>query len=471
MPITPTYPGVYIEELPGGPPAITGVATSIGAFVDFFPQGPVNEAVQLLSWSDFERQFGGLDTRSEASYGIQQFFLNGGSEAYAVRATSTTSGNARADRGDRTAGRGNGNNILEALAATPGSWGNNLRVDIDYGTSDPTSQFNLTVSEVSISGGVTQTVATEPFRNLTLDSTQSNYAVSVVQNGSQLITLHLLGTVARPAQTGTTSAGFVAVGLAWVANTTFPQGTMIVDANGYLEQASAGLSSAGPVTWPTAIGGTVQDGAITWQKVPTGSGNAWAATTAYSAGTVVSDGGAPANWFQAVAVAGTSGAGPVTWPTADGATVTDGTVVWQRITTGAGLLAPWSSATTYTTGAQIINSKGNRQVATTGGISGTSPPAWNDGAISDTTTDNTVTWTFEAGNGLAVTLPATLAVSLNGVAFTTRAQINAPSPPTTITWSWLTAALQAQIRAVDRSLANATVTLIGSAASLAFPAA
>src|SRR6516162_5946502 len=122
MPITPTYPGVYIEELPGGPPAITGVATSIGAFVDFFPQGPLNQAVQLLSWSDFERQFGGLDTRSEASYGIQQFFLNGGNEAYAVRATSTTSGNgAQSAAIVLEDGSGAGAvGILEATAATPG---------------------------------------------------------------------------------------------------------------------------------------------------------------------------------------------------------------------------------------------------------------------------------------------------------------------------------------------------------------
>ena len=385
-----------------------------------------------------------------------------------MRATSTTSGNGAQAAAivleDGSGGTAVG--ILEATAASPGSWGNNLRIDIDYGTSDPTNQFNLTVTEVSISGGVTQTVATEPFRNLTLDSTQSNFAVNVVQNGSQLITLQLLSTVARPAQTGTTSAGFVAVGLAWVANTTFPQGTIVVDANGYLEQASGGLSGAGPVTWPTAIGGTVQDGAITWQKVPTGSGSAWTANTAFSAGVVVSDGGT--NWFQAIAVAGTSGAGPVTWPTSDGGTVNDGTVVWQRVTTGAGLLEPWSSGTIYATGAQIIDSKGNRQVATTGGISGTAPPAWNDGAINDTTTDNTVTWTFESGNGLPVTLPSVLAVSLNGVAFSTHATINAPSPLTTISWSWLTAALQAQIWAVDRSLANATVTLIGSAASMAF---
>ena len=469
MPITPTYPGVYIEELPGGPPAITGVATSIGAFVDFFPQGPLNKAVQLHSWSDFERQFGGLDTRSEASYGIQQFFLNGGNEAYAVRATSTTSGNgAQSAAIVLEDGSGAGAvGILEATAATPGGWGNNLRIDIDYGTSDPTTQFNLTVTEVSISGGVTQNVATEPFRNLTLDSTQSNYAVNVVKNGSQLITLQLLSTVARPAQTGTTSAGFVAVALAWTANTTFPQGTMIVDANGYLEQAIAGLSGSVAVTFPTAIGGTVQDGAITWQKVPAGSGNAHAASTAYSLGVVVSDGG---SWFQAVAVAGTSGAGPVTWPTADGRTITDGTVVWQRITTGAGLLQPWSAGTAYAVDSLIIDSNGNRQKVTTGGVSGTAPPTWAHTTFNntETTPDGTVTWTLQEGGGLAVVLPATLIVSLNGVDFPTHAQLNAPTPPTMVTWSWLTAALQAQIRKVDRSLANATVTLIGSAASLAF---
>ncbi len=33
MPINPTYPGVYIEEIPSGVRTITGVATSITAFV------------------------------------------------------------------------------------------------------------------------------------------------------------------------------------------------------------------------------------------------------------------------------------------------------------------------------------------------------------------------------------------------------------------------------------------------------
>src|SRR5690242_10068315 len=85
MPVTRTYPGVYIEEIPSGVHTITGVATSIGAFVDFFTSGPLDAAVQVLSFADFERNFGGLNTDSEASYAIQQFFLNGGTEAYVVR--------------------------------------------------------------------------------------------------------------------------------------------------------------------------------------------------------------------------------------------------------------------------------------------------------------------------------------------------------------------------------------------------
>src|SRR5215831_10583618 len=90
MPINPTYPGVYVEEIPSGVHTITGVATSIAAFIDTFERGPLDYAVHLLSMSDFERFMGGLDTTSEASYAIQQFFQNGGTEAYAVRVAYPT---------------------------------------------------------------------------------------------------------------------------------------------------------------------------------------------------------------------------------------------------------------------------------------------------------------------------------------------------------------------------------------------
>jgi len=80
-----TTPGVYIQEIPIGVHTISGVSTSNTAFVDSFKDGPINQAVQIRSFAEFEETFGGLDAGSEASYAILQYFLNGGQIAWVVR--------------------------------------------------------------------------------------------------------------------------------------------------------------------------------------------------------------------------------------------------------------------------------------------------------------------------------------------------------------------------------------------------
>ena len=80
-----TYPGVYIEELSSGVHSITGVATSIAAFIGWAPQGPTTQATLIGSWADYEALFGGLDARSYLGYAVNQFFANGGTQAYIVR--------------------------------------------------------------------------------------------------------------------------------------------------------------------------------------------------------------------------------------------------------------------------------------------------------------------------------------------------------------------------------------------------
>jgi phage tail sheath protein FI/uncharacterized protein YjdB len=80
-----TYPGVYIEELSSGLHTITGVATSIAAFIGWASQGPVTEATLVQSWSDYQTLFGGLDARSKLGYAVNQFFANGGQQCYIVR--------------------------------------------------------------------------------------------------------------------------------------------------------------------------------------------------------------------------------------------------------------------------------------------------------------------------------------------------------------------------------------------------
>ena len=85
MPVNPTYPGVYIEEIPSGVRTITGVATSITAFIGRTLRGLENEPTIINSFSDFERMFGGLDVDYPMSYAVRDFYLNGGSQATIVR--------------------------------------------------------------------------------------------------------------------------------------------------------------------------------------------------------------------------------------------------------------------------------------------------------------------------------------------------------------------------------------------------
>ncbi len=85
MPAALTYPGVYVEEIPSGVRTITGVATSITAFIGRAVRGPVNQAVVINSFGDFERRYGGLWLQSQLGYAVRDFFLNGGSQAIIVR--------------------------------------------------------------------------------------------------------------------------------------------------------------------------------------------------------------------------------------------------------------------------------------------------------------------------------------------------------------------------------------------------
>jgi len=198
-----SYPGVYIEEVPSGVRTITAVPTSIGAFVDFFPEGPLNEAVLVQGMTDFTRIFGGLDRRSAASYEIAQFFLNGGQECYVVRVTNATTpaAVATAEVEDEAAA----SNLLTISAADAGEWGNSLRVDLDHDTDDPDTTFNLYVRRYDDDG---ETLLTEEsFLNLSVDNASTRYVQNIVNDGSVLIqVVHTPTGVAPeplPASTGT----------------------------------------------------------------------------------------------------------------------------------------------------------------------------------------------------------------------------------------------------------------------------
>ncbi len=102
MPVTPTYPGIYIEELPSSTHTITAAPTSIAVFVGYSHPLKTNptdfgkKAIQLFSFTDYERNFGGFFTNSSfdqeavagnfssLAHAVSQFFLNGGANAYVI---------------------------------------------------------------------------------------------------------------------------------------------------------------------------------------------------------------------------------------------------------------------------------------------------------------------------------------------------------------------------------------------------
>ena len=57
MPVSPTYPGVYIEEVPSGVRTITGVSTSVGAFIGTAKYGSINKAKRVYNYAEFERKY------------------------------------------------------------------------------------------------------------------------------------------------------------------------------------------------------------------------------------------------------------------------------------------------------------------------------------------------------------------------------------------------------------------------------
>lgn len=178
------HPGVYVEEVANGVRAITGVATSITAFVGRAPRGATGTPVVVTSYADFERAFGGVWEDSTLGFAVRDFFLNGGSTAVVVRLY-------RGDQGGspQPARAAFSIDTLNLQAAAEGAWGNSLRARVDTDTrpfdatlgETGTSLFNLSVRD-----GTTGVV--EEHRNVVVAPTDHpRHVTKVLANESGLV--------------------------------------------------------------------------------------------------------------------------------------------------------------------------------------------------------------------------------------------------------------------------------------------
>jgi phage tail sheath protein FI len=210
-----TAPGVYVQEVPSGDRAIIGVPTSITVFAGRTKWGPVNTPTHVFSFADFQAKFGGLMLDSPLTYCVNDFFLNGGAHAILLRLFE----------GDPTASTGSiaawsdPNGKLKAdpanvtlAAASPGSWSkavtwfsdrNGIDDNVAAAVSTPTwtatksDLFNLTIRFDQGRGQI----ATEVFRNVTLNPAGGSRHLSLALQGSQYVRFQA-APAATPAATG-----------------------------------------------------------------------------------------------------------------------------------------------------------------------------------------------------------------------------------------------------------------------------
>lgn len=84
-------PGLYVVELPSNAHTVQAAPRSIAAFVGYthpYKSPASGKAVEIDSFTEYERQFGGLYTSgivdSHVAYAVFQFFLNGGKKAWVI---------------------------------------------------------------------------------------------------------------------------------------------------------------------------------------------------------------------------------------------------------------------------------------------------------------------------------------------------------------------------------------------------
>ena len=249
-----TYPGVYVEELPGGARPIAGVATSDAAFVDWFARGRTNIATRVTSWPDFERTFGGLDANSTSSWHIRQFFLNGGGRAWIVRIGF----------GDLTAAAIQppppAQQTFAVRAIDPGDRGNEVRFAVLHDNANNGTTFELLVRRYAAA----VVAAEERHSNLSINSADAAFADTVVNAASALVRVQLTSGV-RPVRIGAPGDNPAETDMTPLTGGADPLGAATVNLQN-AGQPALTLTAASPGSWGRRL-----HAAVAHDSVPNGS--------------------------------------------------------------------------------------------------------------------------------------------------------------------------------------------------------
>jgi phage tail sheath protein FI len=184
------HPGVYVEEIPSGSKPIEGVSTSNALFAGYTTKGAIGEASLISKWDDYVDAYGGIHSENDAmGLSINLFYLNGGQAAYVARlAASTVSSSLTPGlMKGRATGPADAINVLSVSASSAGMWGDAVYVR----ATNTGDGYRFTLEVGSFLDG--SFVASEVFKDLSMDPTDSAYVPTVVNGQSKLIRVDLAG--------------------------------------------------------------------------------------------------------------------------------------------------------------------------------------------------------------------------------------------------------------------------------------
>ncbi len=200
MPITPTYPGVYVQEVPSGVRTIVGVSTSTTLFIGSCKDGPMDTPVQCLSYTEFVKNFSEDTSVSDLPRYVKLYFLNGGTTAWVMRIANLAQKSSVQLKAE------GGGDSLSLTAKNAGAIGDTIRLSVNYDSDQPESTFNMEIFRWTTNNGGTPTKsATETWRNLSMNPGSALYAPTFLTQNSSLVDAAV--GVAPAAGTGFSQAG------------------------------------------------------------------------------------------------------------------------------------------------------------------------------------------------------------------------------------------------------------------------
>jgi hypothetical protein len=161
----------------GGSRPIPLFSVTVTAFIGRTQRGPLDRSIQVDSFEEFRRIFGGHSSLSFLSYAVQHYFQHGGAVALIVRVAN------RAIRASLELPAGD--QVLYLQAREPGTR-SYLRASVDYdGIGEDPTLFNLVVQRLTRPGS--QLVEDQEFfHSLSMDEDGKRFIVDILEHSALL---------------------------------------------------------------------------------------------------------------------------------------------------------------------------------------------------------------------------------------------------------------------------------------------